>query len=213
MKRSNFFTRAWLLRLLVFTVIVSAVIWCIESLRATIRAESFAAVSLTGVHHMGDKFNIAQFYVDGYDGSNVGREGGGGSDVCCVLLPKQWRPGLVVEVRWSVGDWTNENRAEIEAGNYRSVDGAGADYIATVPVERYELAEHLWVHFFTGGKVRVVSSMPGSGGPKHPIQDDDPHAIDTATAGRPVNALFTAEELANMERKDLERRKKFGDWR
>ena len=86
-------------------------------------------------------------------------------------------------------------------------------YIARVPVERYEVAEHVWVHFFAGGKARVVSSMPGSGGPKHPIQDDDPHAIDSATAGRRVDALFSPEELAEMERKDLKRRKTFGDWR
>lgn len=209
----QYFTRAWFMRLLMFAVAASLLYWCIHSLRETMRKESFASVSLTGVHHLGDKFNVAQFYVDGYDGSNVGREGGGGSDVCCVRLPKKWRPELSVEVRWSIGDWSKENRAEIEAGNYRSVDGAGADYIANVPVERYEVAEHVWVHFFAGGKVRVVSSAPGSGGPEHPIQDDDPHAIDSATVGRRVAALFSPEELAEMERKEVEHTKKFGDWR
>lgn len=76
MKLSPLFTRVWLVRLLLATVAVGVLIWYIQSLRATIRAESFQAVSITGVHHMGDKFNIPQFYVDGYDGSNVGREGG-----------------------------------------------------------------------------------------------------------------------------------------
>ena len=211
MKLSRFLTRAWLLRMLLFALAVSAVYWYVQVRPATIRAESFQAVSVTGVHHMGDKFNVAQFYVDGYDGSNVGREGGGGSDVCCVMLPKKWRPGLSVEVRWTVNDWTQENRAEIEAGNDSSVGGLG--YIANVPVEHYEVAEHLWVHFFAGGKVRVVSSMPGSGGPTHPIQDNDPHAVEKATVGRQVDALFSQAELAEMDRKDDERKKKYGDWR
>src|SRR5450830_1380173 len=189
MKLSPLFTRVWLLRLLLAAVAVSVLYWYIQSLRATIRAESFQAVSITGVHHMGDKFNIPQFYVDGYYGSNVGREGGGGSDVCCVMLPRKWRPGLSVEVRWEVGNWTNENRAEIEAGDFHSVDGAGGYYMARAPVERYEVAEHVWVHFYAGGKVRVVSSMAGSGEPKHPIQDDDPHAAAVATYGRPVAAF------------------------
>jgi hypothetical protein len=190
-----------------------ALYWFIGTVRERIRADSFAGVALTGVHHLGPKFNIAAFYVDGYYGSNVGREGGGGSNVCCVMLPKKWRPGLSVEVRWTVNDWTHENPSEIEAGNYTSVAGAGMDYIATVPVERYEIAEHVWVHFFAGGKARVVSSMAGSGGPTHPIQDDDPHAADSATAGKPVDALFNPEALAAMKRRAEERGEKYGDWR
>ena len=204
-------TRAWIMRLLMLAVAGSALYWGVGTVRATIRAESLAAVGLTGVHHLGDKFNVADFYVDGYNGSNVGREGGGGSTVCCVLLPRTWRPGLSVEVRWSIGDWSNENLAELDAGNFDSVSGMG--YIARVPVERYEKAAHVWVHFYAAGKARVVSSPTGSWGAKHPIQEDDPHAADSATAGRRVDALFSPEELAAMKRKDLERRKTFGDWR
>jgi hypothetical protein len=211
MTLSRFLTRAWLLKLLIFIVVSSALFWYVQSLRATIRAESFATVSLTGVHHMGDKFNVAQFYVDGYDGSNVGREGGGGSNICCVRLPRKWRPGLSVEVRWSVNDWTRENRAQIEAGDDSSVGGLG--YIAQVPVEPYEVAQHVWVHFYRDGKARVISSAIGSWGSKHPIQGDDANAINSATAGRRVEALFTTAELAEMNRRDEERKKKFGDWR
>ena len=213
MKISRLLTRNWLLRLFVLALAGCALYWYVGSVREEIRADSFAGVDLTGVHHLGDKFNIAEFYVDGYWGSNVGREGGGGRSVCCVLLPKKWRPGLAVEVRWSVNDWTNENRAEIEAGNYKSVAGAGMDYIAIVPVERYEVAEHVWVHFYARGKARVVSSAIGSWGSKHPIQDNDPHAADSATAGKSVDALFSAEELTAMQRRDLKRRGTFGDWR
>ena len=210
MNISRFFTRAWFMRLVVFAVTGSALYWCIGTVRATIRADSLAAVDLGGAHHLGDKFNVAEFYVDGLYYGNVGREGGGGG-TCCVMLPRKWRPGLSVEVRWSVGDWTNENRAELEAGNFDSVSGMG--YIARVPVERYEKAAQVWVHFFAGGKARVLTSPIGAGWPKHPIQDNDPHAVDSATAGRRVDALFSPEELEEMKRKDLERRKTFGNWR
>ena len=207
---SRFITRTWLVRLLVCAMAGCALYWYIGTVRHEIRAASLAAADLSGVHHLGEKFNVAEFYVDGFYYGNIGREGGGGY-TCCVMLPRKWRPGLLVEVRWSVNDWTNENRAEIEAGNYRSV--AGMAFIARVPVERYEVAEHVWVHFFAGGKARVVSSLIGSDGSRHPIHDNDPHAGDSATAGRPVATLFSAEELAEMDRKVLARRKSSGDWR
>jgi hypothetical protein len=212
MKRSGFATFVWFKRLLVFALAALALYWYVGTVRERIRADSFAGVDLTGVHHLGPAFNVAGFYVDGYYGSNVGRGGGGGSNVCCVMLPKKWRPGLSVEVRWSVNDWSHEKPAEVAAGNYDSV-AEGGSYIARVPVERYEVAEHVWVHFFAGGKARVVSSMAGSGGPTHPIQDEDPHAVDSATAGKPVEALFSPEELAAMQRRAEDRREKYGDWR
>jgi hypothetical protein len=212
-KISRFLTRAVLVRFVLVALAGYALYWGGGVVRKNIRMGTLAGVDLTGVHHLGDKFNIAEFYVNGYSGANVGREGGGGRSVCCVLLPKKWRPGLTAEVRWDINDWTNENRAEIKAGNYRSVAGQGMAYIAQVPVERYEVASHVWVHFFAGGKVRVVSSPIGSEGSRHPIKDDDPHAADSATAGRPVDALFSSEEVAEMTRKDLEDRKTNGDWR
>ena len=213
MKIAQFAAHTWFRRLLICALTGSALYWCAAAAREKISADSFASVDLTGVHHLGPKFNVGAFYVNGYYGSNVGREGGGGSNVCCVLLPKRWRPGLSVDVRWSINDWTHENRAEIEAGNYRSVDGAGMDYIARVPVERYETAAHVWVHFYAEGKARVVSSPIGSWGKQHPIQDDDPHAADSATLGRPVDALFSHEELAAIRRKEKKRRDTHGDWR
>lgn len=212
MNISRFLTRSWFLRLLLLAAAGGALYWCINTVRASMHAASLAAVDMSGVHHLGGKFNIPQFYVDGHVGSNVGREGGGGF-ICCVLLPKKWRPGLSVEVRWEIGDWTNENRAEIDAGNYRSVAGPEMIYIAQVPIERYEVAEHLWVHFFTGGKVRVVSSPTGYWGATHPIKDNDPSAANSATAGRRAAAIFSPKELVEIDRKDLDRRKTQGDWR
>ncbi|HWW05022.1 DUF3304 domain-containing protein [Collimonas sp.] len=174
--------------------------------------DNFTPVGLTGVQHIGRDFNISDFYVDGAGGGNVGREGGGGGTVCCVALPKKWRQGLTAEVRWAVGDWSKENLTETAIGNYKSVTSEGI-YKANVPIEKYEEPEHVWVHFFAGGKIRIVSSSPGSLSKLHPIQRNDPHAVDSATVGTRIAALFTPEELEEMSRKRDANRKKYGDWR
>jgi hypothetical protein len=154
-------------------------------------------VGLTGVHHMGEDFVISEFYVNGYSGGNVGKEGGGGSNVCCVMLPKNWRPGLEVDLRWSVSDWSRQNEKETKAGIYTSVQWTNLK--AFVPVEKYEEgASQLYVHFFAGGRVRVISSPLGSESPHHPIQGNDRHAAESATVGAVVPSLFTEVEIGEV---------------
>ncbi|MEB0029103.1 DUF3304 domain-containing protein, partial [Pseudomonas sp. MH9.2] len=43
---------------------------------------------------------INYFMVNGNGGPNIGPYGGGGSQNCCVSLPRQWHPGLTVVVEW-----------------------------------------------------------------------------------------------------------------
>jgi hypothetical protein len=117
--------------------------------------------------------------------------------------------GITVELRWSVGDWSKEITTETDAGNYRTITSEGV-YKAKVPVERYETPAQVYVHLYAGGKARVVSSEVGSGNSHHPILDDDPHAAERATAGAPMPDIFTKEELAAMNRKGDERKKKHG---
>lgn len=197
-------------RLLATSFLGLALLGCAD-IHTAAKADQFTGVGLTGVQHIGPDFNISDFYVDGYAGSNVGRGGGGGRHVCCVSLPNQWRQGLAVEVRWAVGNWSKEKRQEIAAGNYKSI--TFERYKAIVPVEKYDTPGQLYVHFFPGGKVRVVSSNPGSESPVHPVRRNDPRAVDSATAGMPIKALFTQEELAEKLRRREENLKKYGDWR
>jgi hypothetical protein len=173
--------------------------------------EASIGVGLTGIQHMGTSYKIDEFNVNGIDGGNVGWEGGGGSSSCCVRLPRKWRPGLTVMVRWAVGDWSKANRRQTATGDYTSVSSGGM-YRAVIPVEKYADADDIYVHFFAGGKARVVSSSFGRGN-HHPILDDDAHAVDLATTGAPVDQLFTNEELTEVQRRADERRKRNGDWR
>lgn len=171
----------------------------------------YVGVGLTGVHHLGSAFKIDEFNVDGTDGGNVGWEGGGGSSTCCVDLPKKWTPGLTVVVRWAISDWSKVNRAETAAGNYDSVTSGGM-FRAKVAVEKYDVPEQLYVHFFPNGRARVVSSSFGTG-IHHPIAEDDPAAALHATNGSPVKQLFTDAEIAEIHRKAAARKKWHVEWR
>lgn len=173
--------------------------------------EKFVTAGLTGIQHLGSNFKIDEFNVDGTDGGNVGWEGGGGSSSCCVKIPRKWRPGLTVMVRWAASNWSKANRSETAAGNYESVSTEGM-YRARIPIEKYTEAGDLYVHFFAGGKARVVSTLY-SRGIYHPILDSDDRAIEQATTGVPVDQLFTDKEHAEIRRKFNDHVKRYGDWR
>ncbi|QJD90292.1 DUF3304 domain-containing protein [Duganella dendranthematis] len=164
------------------------------------RSTDFTPAGITGVQHLGNGYLISSFYVDKYGGDSVGRDGGGGSIVCCAMLPLKWRPGLAVEVRWRVEDWTRENRAEIDAGNYQSVTEKGV-YIAKVPIEQYDEPHDLYVHFFPRGRVRVLSTKYSVSSPVHPVLFGQREGGLLATAGLPIRAIFSPSELAEISKR------------
>jgi hypothetical protein len=164
------------------------------------REDEFAPTGIVGVQHLGHDYNISEFYVNKYNGTNVGREGGGGGSVCCIMIPVKWHPGLIVEVRWEVADWSHENRKEIAAGNFNSVTTKGM-YIAKVPVEKYEVAGDVFVHFFPQGRVRVVSTMYSVLSSLHPVSYGPTDGGPMATAGLPIKEMFTPSELRERGRR------------
>lgn len=164
--------------------------------------------SINGVQHLGSDHLINVFYVDGYNGSNVGEDGGGGTHVCCVTLPKRWYPELKAEVRWEVHRIIKPS--DPAAPETVTIEGR---YRAQVPVEAYRELGELFVHFFPNGRVRIVVSPIGHSGDGHPIKWGDAQAGLSATAGAPVKELFTAEELAELEREVARHKAKYGDWR
>ena len=187
-------------------------LWIYSLIREGAQRDLFIAVSLDGVQHIGPGFSIAPFYLNGINGFNVNREGGGGSSVCCVLLPKQWRPDLSVDLRWAVANWTKENRAEIALDNYKSI--TFERYRAKVPVEKYDTPGKVVAHFFADGKARVVV-----GWPRPPELDEEflpasAHASKIATIGQNVKSLFTEKELNAMRsREEAHQNKHGGEWK
>jgi hypothetical protein len=183
--------------------------WLYSSIRDGAEPE-LVAVDLSGKQHIGPDFNISEFFLNGTNGFNVGREGGGGRDVCCVLLPKQWKPGLSVDLRWEVANWIESDKARKEN---LDVIPTFKHFRGQVPVEKYESPERVVVHFFEGGKARVVVGTHGSDELRHAILPADSHAADSATAGSQVDDMFTKEELDAMRKSADEHKQKYGDWR
>jgi hypothetical protein len=176
----------------------------VQKIRAAHHTNQFETVLLTGFHHMGPDFNISDFYVNGYAGSNVSRGGGGGGAMCCILLPKKWRPGLVAEVRWQVGDWTHEHETIPAKGTFNNA--RWESYKAVVPIEAYATPERMYVHFFHNGRVRVVSSFADILHADHPVAHDDPSAATKASQGVRIPDIFSEAELQEREARFSKRR-------
>lgn len=163
-------------------------------------------VPIVGVHHLGSNYLINRFFVDGYGGSNVGRGGGGGGRLCCVTLPRKWRPGLTAEVRWEVYRFIGSDGAtELETPE---IDGI---YKARVPVENYLRPDNFHVHFFRDGRVRIVVGEISTDEDAQTIQSGDPQPV--VTVGTVTKALFTSEEIAEATREAVRNKTKYGDWR
>lgn len=123
--------------------------------------ETRTGVSLTGIDHLADHLSVQEFSVDGISGAQAGK---GGSTVCCASIPKVWKPGTTVRIKWNVTNWR---------------DCKGEEFEAVVPVEKYQEPAHMYVHFFPGGTIRVVTSdyyPEGASSPtsKYPVKDPIP---------------------------------------
>lgn len=124
-----------------------------------------AGARMRAYSHTGDY--IHQYYIDGQYGGNSRAYGGGGRFTCCIMYPRQWRPGLSATVRWTTSD-SNPNGSPEETWHE-----------AVVPIERYEqTGTRLNVHFLPGHQVRLIiwngaAGMPGYPGPDAPVEPAD----------------------------------------
>jgi hypothetical protein len=57
--------------------------------------------------------HISDIYVNDIWGGNSSAHSGGGSGICCVLVPETWRPGLTVHVKWKIDDHWYEASPEL----------------------------------------------------------------------------------------------------
>ncbi|CAD5108261.1 DUF3304 domain-containing protein [Zestomonas carbonaria] len=115
---------------------------------------SMIGVGLTGIDHLPDHLSVQNFWFNGSSGFQAGK---GGRLACCTSLPREWQPGMTAVVRWHVTNWR---------------DCKWERYERRVPVDRYQEAGRVWVHFLADGSVRVVSSGIGPGNPEYPGPQD-----------------------------------------
>lgn len=147
---------------------------------------SMIGVAVNGVNHMGNGNGINEFYIDGGAFGNIGPDRGGGSSICCVLLPEVWRPGLQVELRWELAD-----------ASMRKV----VPFKAEVPVEKYDEPGDLVIHFFRDDYVRIVSSNYDVMSPRHPVDWWAADGGTLATKGHRISEIFTTDELAAFDKR------------
>lgn len=150
--------------------------------RNTQNNNSTELVSLSGINQLGRDYNITGFFVNNKYYGTVGNGVGGGGADCCIGIPKKWSSNMKISVRWTVSRW-DENLQPNASGVYAAPEVIGT-YTALVSVEEYRNPETLYVHFFHGGKVRVVSSDVGALSPRHPILLNDKNATLLATQGK-----------------------------
>jgi hypothetical protein len=135
------------------------------------------AVSYKGYNHTATP--IVSFFINGEGGIlNVSPYGGGGGEVCCVVLPAKWRPGLKATIKWEEdGGWLKDQK-----GNFVVRDGINV-YVplppkeVTVEVPPYEpkpKTGQFRVHFFPHDvvKVTVLGYGPGHAGYPYPAPKD-----------------------------------------
>lgn len=204
MMKSSFLRWCFSLPLLLTVILAGSGI----SSEANATSGDTVPASLIGLHHLGPEYLIYRFYVNKVIGDNIGEGGGGGSRICCVLLPKKWRPSLVVDVRWAVDHIVRSTKPGVP----ETAEVAGI-YHAKVPVEPYSEAGDFYVHFFPNGLVRVVVASSGPGSEDYPIKSNDMQVTEKAVKGEAVPALFTPEENEERRKNSDDERKKYGDWR
>ncbi|WP_198173384.1 DUF3304 domain-containing protein [Cupriavidus sp. USMAA2-4] len=95
------------------------------------------------------------FTVNGQFGANARAYGADIASTCCVRLPRVWRPGLTIDIRY---DLTLDNGSK---HNWKTKKG--------VPVEPYTEPGSVYVHFFPDDQIRVVVTNWAPNAAEHPI--------------------------------------------
>jgi len=113
--------------------------------------EGSVAVSLSGLNYT-DNY-IVDFSVNGYSGANISANGGGGSFVCCVSIPRRWSKDLKVTIRWVDDDAHPERYKE---------------KIVAVPEYTEGDFGSLVVHFYPNDVVKVLITTKTERYPGYP---------------------------------------------
>ncbi|QAX87633.1 DUF3304 domain-containing protein [Pseudomonas sp. DTU12.3] len=110
---------------------------------------------------------IMRFTINGAGGPRIPPNQGGGNEVCCSILPMQWKPGLRALIEWDKdpdphGDVKRDKYGQIDKDAYVSHSEKFSHHSATVEIPKYsEEMCALQVHFLPCDKVRVSTTCYG----------------------------------------------------
>lgn len=116
--------------------------------------------------------SIVAIVINGQGGILGAGDHGEGGGVCCVVLPKKWRPGLMATIKWKLdGEWLKDEqgREVIRDGKTVLVPGPWKERTVEVPKYGPEMGI-FFIHFFPKDEVKVLVSLGGPGHPTHPFK-------------------------------------------
>ena len=129
--------------------------------------EEKVGVGYMGANHT-DKTKV-EITINGEGGIMIAMRHGYGSKVCCVMLPAKWRPDLSVTVSWEDDPTVQlDERGQRVTRNGVPVLIKAPRMSRTVKVEEYKVPDVLWIHFFPGDEIKVVSTQYWPGHRLHP---------------------------------------------
>nr|WP_325169926.1 DUF3304 domain-containing protein [Pseudomonas sp. Au-Pse12] len=128
---------------------------------------------VTGYNHTSAAIN--RFSVNGAGGGNIGPHQGGGSQVCCGVVPRHWVPGLKAIVEWekdpnpySSSTWTERPYSDAWTKRMKAQKQEYSRHKVTVEIPRYSVAGTLKVHFLPCNQVRVSADNIKVKDPRYP---------------------------------------------
>ena len=142
---------------------------CVES------RPTMLGAPIEGINHTSAAIN--RFSVNRNGGHNIGPYGGGGTQVCCAVLPRQWREGLTVVVEWekdpNVGASINWPKPRYSDGWFAAAKEHQSKYTrhsAVVEVAPYQELGVVTVHFLPCDQVKVAAGTTYAWLAEHPYQ-------------------------------------------
>ncbi len=125
--------------------------------------------NIRGYNHVVSQ-TVNWFSVNGYRATLNG-------NVCCVMIPEKWYPGLKAHVEWEVDPKPREHIPMKKKG-FGYDDAAYAKhaanyqhYSADVEIPQYDKSGGLDVHFLPCNKIKVYAGIDGFGSPLYPIKE------------------------------------------
>lgn len=108
-------------------------------------------ISISGLNYTDQ--TVGAFAVNGHGGGGLMPQDGGGGFVCCVTVPRRWRPGLHVTVSWT--------------GDHNSA-APWKEQVVRVPEYKESEIGFMAVHFYPSGDVKVLVTAITVGHPDYP---------------------------------------------
>ena len=136
---------------------------------AACSGDDTTAVSYRAYNHT-DK-SIVSIIVNGEGGILHATKHAGGAEVCCVVIPNKWRPGLTATIKWQLdGHWVRDKNGQIvvKDGHNQFVEGEWKERTIEIPKYDDQLGQ-FQIHFFPHDEVKAVVSDVYPGNPQYPL--------------------------------------------